>query len=346
MVSGVNMSDLNETKLSEGRMTISDVAEALGVSKTTVSRAISGKGRIGNETRDRVLKFINEHNFTPSAVAKGLAESKTYNIGWVIPGDYDLVDLPFFQNCLLGISEMASPMQYDILVSLITGKDISQLERAVTNHKIDGAILSRTLENDAPAEYLLSAGVPYVAIGLSDMKNTIQVDNDHKNACRELTSLLILKGITNMGLIGGNRNHMVTKYRYKGFLAAFKEAGISPSPDQLILDVDNQIKADKAVETLIKKKVDCIVCMDDSLCQYTLNKLKKEGINVPTDIKVASFYNSPQLEANTPSITALNFDAISLGREACRVLLNYIDGKEVEQRTLLGYDIVIKESTK
>ena len=61
-------------------ITISDVAEALGVSKTTVSRAISGKGRIGEATRQRVMEYITEHDYKPNVIAKGLAQSKTYNI--------------------------------------------------------------------------------------------------------------------------------------------------------------------------------------------------------------------------------------------------------------------------
>ena len=88
-------------------ITIADVAEALGVSKTTVSRAISGKGRIGQETRDRVLKYIEEHDYKPNVIAKGLAQSKTYNLCVVMPGEYDVVDLTFFQECLFGIQEIA-----------------------------------------------------------------------------------------------------------------------------------------------------------------------------------------------------------------------------------------------
>ena len=88
-------------------ITITDVAEALGVSKTTVSRAISGKGRIGEETKQKVLAYIEENNYTPNVIAKSLAQSKTYNIGVVLPGNYALMDLPFFQEALLGIQEIA-----------------------------------------------------------------------------------------------------------------------------------------------------------------------------------------------------------------------------------------------
>lgn len=328
------------------KMTIGDVAEALGVSKTTVSRAISGKGRIGNATRDKVLDFISRHNYTPSAIAKGLAQSKTYNIGWVIPGDYASADLPFFQKCLMGIAEMASPLQYDILVSMVSENDISQLERAVTNHKVDGVILGRTLKNDLSVEYLLSQGMPFVAIGTVEDKAVVQIDNDHRSACRELVSLLIMKGVRRMGLIGGNSSHTVTEYRLNGYRDAFIEAGLEADEESIFLDAETGFRLDKAVETLLMQKVECIVCMDDSICVNAVNKLRRDGIEIPADIKVASFFNSPQLEAGIPTVTALNFDTATLGREACRILMNYIDGREVNHRTLLGYDIAIKDSTK
>lgn len=78
----------------------SDVAEALGVSKTTVSRAISGKGRIGEATRQKVLAYIEEHDYKPNVIARGLAQSKTFNLCVVMPEDYALVDLPFFRKSL------------------------------------------------------------------------------------------------------------------------------------------------------------------------------------------------------------------------------------------------------
>ena len=132
----------------EKNITIADVAEALGVSKTTVSRAISCKGRIGRETRERVLAYIEEHDYKPYVIAKGLAQSITYNICVVMPGEYDVVDLTFFQECLFGIQEIAGSMEYDILLSICRKNDISSLERIIANHKVDGVILMRTFVED------------------------------------------------------------------------------------------------------------------------------------------------------------------------------------------------------
>lgn len=328
------------------KITIGDIADALGVSKTTVSRAISGKGRIGSETRDRIMEYIDEHNYRPNVMAKGLATSKTYNIGLVLPGDYDLIDLPFFQKCMMGVSEMASSMDYDIIISMVSANDISQLERMVNNHKVDGIILTRTLIQDHPADFLKQHDIPFVAIGTSADRAVTQIDNDHRGACKELTSILLSRGIGKMALIGGNRSHVVTQKRLQGYYDAFVEKGRAVDNDLIYLDIETSIMAEKIVDELLEKKVNCILCMDDSICKFVLNKLKKEKVVVPTDIKVASFYNSRMLENNIPAITSLQFNVRELGVVSCRILLEKLEGKEVPGRTLLGYEVSMKESTQ
>lgn len=328
------------------KITIDDIARDLGVSKTTVSRAISGKGRIGKDTIERVNEYIRKYNYKPNAIAKGLAQSKTYNIGMTIPGDYELVDLPFFQKCMMGICEVASAMDYDVVISMVSGNDMGQLERVLDNHKVDGFILSRTLVEDTPVRLLKEKGIPFVTIGTTTEKDIIQIDNDHRGACRELTAILLARGIEKIALIGGNRNHVVTRKRLNGYMDAYEEQKKKPDSKLIYMEAEGKIRIEQMMDDLIPKKADCILCMDDSICAHVLAKLKKEKIRVPQDIKVASFYNSTILENNTPSITSLQFDVLELGRVACQTLINSIEGKTVENRTLLGYEVSMKESTK
>ena len=328
------------------KITIDDVAKALGVSKTTVSRAISGKGRVGEITRNRVLNYITENNYKPNLIAKSLAESKTFNIAVVIPGDYNLIDLPFFHKCLMGISEFASTFNYDVLVCVCYDNDMSQLERIIDNHKVDGVILTRTLVVDKPEKYLIEKGVPFVVIGTSLNDDVIQVDNDHHSACKELTSLMLMKGYKRIGLIGGDESHIVTLNRYSGYVDALSEAGIHVDKQIVHLNVLNNLLAEKSAMELIDKRVDAIVCMDDTLCFYVLNAFHKKGIRVPEDVKLLSFYNSMILENRNIPITTLQFDVRELGVETCNVLINYLNGVQVEKKTLLKYEIILKESTK
>lgn len=331
---------------SSRKITIDDVAEALGVSKTTVSRAISGKGRIGAETRERVLEYINQHNYKPNVIAKGLAQSKTYNLGILMPEDYNLIDLPFFQSCLMGICNTASSMDYDVLISIVSENDISQLKRMISNDKVDGVILTRTFIHDLAVEYLKEEKVPFVTIGSTNDEDVYQVDNNHMEACKELTSLLLVLGMKRIALIGGKETHIVTKNRLQGFIDAHTTQNVMLNNELIYMNANSSAAIEKSVLDILSRGADCIICMDDMICEYVLRKVKKEQLQVPKDIKVASFYNSALLDHNRPSITSLQFDILKLGNRACKTLIDCIEGRKTKKKQLLEYEIVLKESTK
>ena len=337
---------MGESQEENKTLTIADIADTLGVSKTTVSRAISGKGRIGSETRERVLKYIDAHNYTPNVIAKSLAQNKTYNLAVVMPGDYELIDLPFFQNCIMGIQEIASSFDYDMLLTVCNNADVTKLERIVRNRKVDGVILLRSFMDDLQVEYLQEKNIPFVVTGSSNYKGVVQVDNDHRAACRELTSILLMKRMKKIALIGGNEEHVVTQSRLMGFKDAFADSGTAVDESLIYMNLDNPVLLDGKLDDIIKREVDCIVCMDDAICMEVLYKLRREGISVPDQIRVASFYNSSMLETHDPSITSLDFDAKELGMLVCRTLLDMIEGQKVQKKTLLGYEVRLRESTK
>ncbi len=328
------------------KITIDDVARALGISKTTVSRAISGKGRVGDDTKQRVMEFIEEHNYIPNINARALAQQKTYNIGVIWPDDYSAVDLPFFHRCMIGISEITSNYGYDVIVTLVSGDDISGIKRIIDNHKVDGIILTRTLVNDAPAAFLKSSGIPFVAVGRSYDEDIVYVDNDNFSACKELTSILIAKGLKKLALIGGPTNHIITRTRHEGFLAAFEEAGLTLDQSLVYLDVENVSKVGNILKELEKKDMDGVVCMDDAIAGEVISRCRDEHIRIPEDIRVASFYNSSILENAVPSVTSLNFNDRNLGANAAKSLLDMIDGGHVSSKTLSNYEVILKESTK
>ncbi len=328
-----------------GNVTIADIAEALGISKTTVSRSISGKGRISDATRQKVLDYIQQYNYKPNPYAKGLAQSRTYNIGWVVPGDSSMTSLPFFQRCMLGVGEAATAEDYDILLSSVLGDDISALERAVGNHKVDGFILARTLQNDPCIACLKESGLPFVVIGSTEEEGVVQIDNDHVKACAELTSILIMKGVRRVAYVGGNSNHVVNITRRQGFEKGIEIVAQKPEKILIYVDNDTSIEVERATEDAMRSGIDCIICSDDRITHDVLEALKRNNYSVPEDVKVASFYNSELLSSHQPPITALQYDPKELGRVACRILLDIIEGEEFPVKTLLSYEVVLKGST-
>ena len=155
-----------------------------------------------------------------------------------------------------------------------------------------------------------------------------------------------MKGMKKIALIGGDENHVVTQSRLRGFREAYDKMNEQLDPTFLYLNLDNNVVIDRTVEEVLDRKADCILCMDDAICSRVLKRLRENHISVPKDIRVASFYNSMVLDNNVPSITSLEFDSKELGMVACKTLLDLIEGVNVETRTLLPYEVVLKESTK
>ena len=326
--------------------TIEDIARELGVSKTTVSRSISGKGRISKETREKVLAFIATHDYRPSSLAKALAQNKTYNLGLVLPSDYAAVDLPFFRESMSGICEVASAENYDVVLSMVDGKDLSQIQRQIYNRKVDGMIVSRSTKDPAVVNLLKEKQMPFVVIGPSDNEGILSVDNDNREACRELVSILLMKGMRRLALIGGSSRHMVTESRKKGYLDAFYQCGIAVEERLLLLDVEGGQQTCEAVQQVLDEGVDGIVCMDDVLTIQAVEYLREKGVRIPKDICLASCYDNPQLENNYPPITSLRFESKELGKNACRMLIEKVEGKIPEKKTPANYQVILRESTK
>lgn len=328
------------------KITITDVAEALNISKTTVSRAISGNGRISEETRKRVLEYIGEKGYKPNSIAQSLAQSKTYNIAMVIPGDCDLVEMPFFQNSMQGICEEAFRHDYDVMLVTMKEGDLSNLIRLTDHHKVDGVILSRSFVKDKAAVLLLEKEVPFVLMGTSENERILQVDNNHEEACRALVESMMEKGMRQIGLIGGNFDFVVNRSRLRGFQKAHAKEKREWNEKLIFDNCETYEQVERATLTLCEKQADCIVCMDDRICAQVLQVLDKKKIKVPQQMKVASFYDSTLLKNHEPAITSLRFDDKALGHLTCSVLLDSIQGKKVSQKSLLGFEIVYRKSTE
>lgn len=323
----------------EKKLTIADVAEYLGVSKTTVSRAISGKGRVSEETRKRVQQYIDQMEYKPNVIAKGLAQSKTFNIAVVLPADCDMQELPFFQNCMCGICNAAAKRDYDVLTIYSETGSLGGLERIVTNQKVDGVVLTRTLVKDEAAEYLKTRNIPVVAVGSSEDTSLVQIDHDHRSACQELTMHILKQGIRRVGMIGGNESHVVTRNRFGGFADAFRMSGLPVDMSLVYFGAEKAQEIEQAVDELLEKKAQCIVCMDDMICNHVIRKLRETDINLLNMVKVASFYGGVTGSVLASQVETVEFDAKKLGFVTCNTLLDIIEGKQIAVKQLLPYKL-------
>ncbi len=322
------------------KITISDIAGALDLSTSTVSRAISGKGRISKNTVERVRKYVEEKDYTPNIIAKSLASSNTYNILFVLPVEESNNEVPFFQSCLLGACAVSTKHSYDILVIRLPENDISELKRVISNKKVNGVILTRAIENDLAVEFLKEQDVEFVLIGSNPDSKITQIDNDHWQACHDLTDKVIDNNNQKIAIIGGNMLYTVNKYRYNGFLKAVEENDILSENVTAFLGIEKEEQVKAVVKIIADSDIDILFCMDDMICSDALYYLQVEKIT--KGIRVASFYYNQFLHKHYPMVSLINFDVINLGREACHTVIEQIEKKEKLPKKLLGYELIIR----
>ena len=331
-------------------LTIDDIARELGVSKTTVSRAISGKGRISAATRDRVQAFIELHNYRPNAAAKGLAESRTYNLALVLPRDFINLDIPFYRRSMSAICEEAFFHDYNVMVCLSTDNDHSSLTRTLDYRKVDGVILTRTVENDDMLDLLTKRGIPFATLGSLPARNQgaamVEADHNQIDGCREFSRLFLGKSRERTALLGNDLNYVVNQSRMLGFRQACQELNLSMDMTPVRVGINDQESCTAAVDELLKQGVRRFACMDEDICIRTWRALKQNGLTVPADAELISLSDSDLLARPDVSISALNFDSAELGRSACRELLNALCDKPYDPKPLLGYEICLRNSTK
>ena len=325
---------------------IYEIAQELGISTTTVSRAISGKGRLSEATRQRVLEYIASRNLDPCVRKRKYTDKKTGNILVTIPAEKDYALLPYFMEILSSVYDYCVIRGFQVMMAKTGANDIDALKTIISKHKVDGVVLTRTITDALDIKFLKERGVPFVAIGSYDDKTVSQVDVGQMSGCRDLTSILLRMGIRKIALFCADRTHVVTKSRLKGFLQAYEDNDLDFDPQMIFDGAGEVFKAEQLTEEMLKKGVECILCMDDNICINVLNTLRKNGVRVPQDIRIASFYNSQVLNEYYPPISCVDFDIKELGTMAARVLLEALDGEEKAGKITMGYNVILKESTK
>lgn len=327
-------------------LTIAEIADALNISKTTVSRALSGKGRVSEATRARVFDYVGKGGAESPAPQRAARPGRTNNLALVIPRHFMRLDLPFLRKCMGGVWSMAAQRGYDLLLCYAGETDAGQLERQIRSHKVDGVILSRTMIHDNCVKLLQRYHVPFVAIGRVEDESVPQVDNDQVGASAEMTRLLLQLGMRRIAYMGGRTDYTVNEDRLRGYLRGFADCGV-PADQRLIwTGIESDEQRTDALEALLEQHPECLLCADDNMTFSVLQALRARHIAVPGQLRLASFYDSELLSDAIPQVSAVQFDGERLGSTACRMLLDTLAGKRIVMRQMQGYQVILRESTK
>lgn len=329
----------------KNRVNINKIAKDMGLSASTVSRAISGKGRISEETKQKIAEYLQEKQLVPNTREKRYSDISTRIIAVTMPEENEFAYMPYFQRILFGAYDFFSIRGYQVLPIKISSENIENLKAAVEEHVMDGVIISRRVETIHEMNYLKEQGVPFVVIGSMEDPEILQVEADDERASFDLTSALIHMGCYRMAVMCADRKHPINQKRYKGIMAAHVENYMVLNREYVFYDTDLEDIAELAVEKSLAANLDCILCMDDNICLNVLRILQKKGIPVPQRIRLASLHNSKMLSSWCPPVTCVNHDVDALGKEASRILYTYLTERRKIPKTVMGYEIQMKEST-
>jgi len=211
-------------------VTIKDLAADLGLSITTISRALNGYDDVGGKTRARVFEAAKKHGYRPNRNAQRLVTQRTRNIAWIQEdNDRKFVD-PHFVEVMAGVLRGARSGNYDILLTSDTSEhQVAVYERYVGDHSVDGFIIDSPQENDPRIAYLLEAGKPFVVHGRSRRCDEYSwVDVDNKGNFGQLTKLLVANGHRHIAFINGDERFTFAAARHEGVMQALEALGLPP----------------------------------------------------------------------------------------------------------------------
>ncbi|WP_330999609.1 LacI family DNA-binding transcriptional regulator [Cohnella fermenti] len=210
------------------------MAELAGVNKATVSRVLNGNTNISERTRDKVMEIVKQYNYVPNTLAKGLASSRTYTVGFCY--DYtekQAVSNPFFQMVLQGVEDVVYRRNFLFLMMSMQRDqlDASSFAKVVTERRVDGVLVPTQLFTEAVHSLLLREGMPFVVVGepMFAQPGIHWVDIDNVQAAMALTRRLIDRGLGQIGIVYDEADKTKDKFvldRIEGYRRAMGEAGL------------------------------------------------------------------------------------------------------------------------
>jgi DNA-binding LacI/PurR family transcriptional regulator len=313
--------------MSEAQATLKDIAKRLGLSVSTVSRALKKHPDINPETRNAVEQVAKELNYQPNAIALSLLKSKTFIIGLVIP---EIVH-HFFSSVISGIEEVAYNAGYRVMICQSNESYHRELENIHTlvGSRVDGMIISMTKETSDFEHFkaIEKSNVPMVFFDrICPALDTDRVIiNDYK-ASLDAVQHLINIGRKKIMHFAGPQNLQIGKLRLEGYFEAHKKNKL-PIDHSLIIQCDTYESAILETNKIIESGnlPDAIFAVNDMTAVGALKVLHRKDIKVPEQIAVVGFTNGIISLVCQPALTTVEQNGFSMGQKAAELLIDRIE---------------------
>jgi LacI family transcriptional regulator len=335
-------------------LTIKDIAKALRLSVSTVSKALRGSHEISEETKKTVLEYAQAHNYKPNPIAQSLKRGRSKSIGVIVCN----IDNNFFSAVINGIESVARQKDYNVIIT----QSQESYEREVANSEhlssrsVDGLIISLSAET-MNVDHLIKLhekGLPIVFFDrVTDAIATHQVIANNYKGAYEATRHLLQQGFRRIAHITSSGSLSITLERLAGYKRALEDAGIVPDERYIKFCQHGGMLPEETHQALtelleLKDKPDALFTASDRLSTTTLSLLRKMQIAVPQEMGLVGFTNSISADIFNPSLTSVVQPAIEMGQIVTDMLIQLIESKRPVtefQKRVLETELKIRDSS-
>ena len=330
------------------RTSLKDLAQELGVSIATVSRALRSSPEIGQDMQMKVKELAKRLNYRPNPFAQSLRKEAPRVIGVVVP---NLVT-HYYAAVLDGIEDEARKEGYSV-ISANTHEDTNAEIRAIDNFislHVEGIIacLSQNTTDYSHFVEISNMGIPLVFFGrtcLSDRFSSVTANGDE--AAFQATQHLIDTGSRRIAFIGGPNHLDMVKRRKHGYLEALRENRIPIDRDLVACEkIDYQWAMDATTRLLQQEnRPDAILAFNDIITFAAFTAIKQQGLRIPEDVALIGFTDDVHAQYVTPRMSAIEDQSHLMGQTACRLLLKNIGGDAKIYREIVPQKLVIRDTS-
>ncbi len=314
-------------------ITIKDIAKALGLSTSTVSRALRDSYEISPETKEKVLLYAKENNYRPNPIALSLKEKRSSSIGVLVCE----IANSFFSQAINGIESVAQEKGYNVIIAQSKDdfeKEISSLQY-LASRSVDGILFSVSSETSdfSHVQHLHQRGMNLVSFDrVVDFADIHKVSVDNYKAAYEATTHFIKNGYTKIACIANASYLSITKERVGGYTAALKDHNIAVNPDNIFFCLHGGLVYEEIADIMFqamntKNKPDAILATSDKITTSVLRYCQQQNIAIPKQVGLVGFSNVELTDLLAPSLTVVKQPAYEMGRIAAELLIKQIESK-------------------
>lgn len=335
--------------MKQRRTSLKDLADKLGVSIATVSRALRNSHEVGEEMTQKVKQLAKELNYRPNPFAQSLRKEAPRVIGVIVP---NLVT-HYYAAVLDGIEDYASKLGYSV-ISANSHEDHEREAQALDNFlnmHVEGIIacLAQDTTDYSHFEQLHQMGVPLVFFArccLEDMFSQVVGNGDV--AAQEATRHMIETGSRRVAFIGGPNHLDMVRRRKHGYLEALRENRIPIDRDLVVCDkIDFDVARNATLRLLEgENPPDAILAFNDIITYAAFDAIKSKGLRIPEDVAIIGFTDGDTAAFVTPRLSAIMDQAHVQGTKACQLLMKSINGDEKIYKEVVPMILKIRESSE